>query len=63
MIFCVLRKDHQTKIFTGPGEVIFDSNDVQRVYPQWWGAKGDGVTNDTDAFAAAAINASIALAA
>jgi hypothetical protein len=35
------------KIFTGSGEVIFDTDFAQVVYPQWWGAKGDGVTEDT----------------
>jgi hypothetical protein len=35
------------KIFTGSGEVVFDTDFAQVVYPQWWGAKGDGVTEDT----------------
>jgi hypothetical protein len=41
------------KIFTGSGEVIFDTNFAQVVYPQWWGAKGDGVTEDTNPVQAA----------
>ncbi len=41
------------KIFSGTGEVIFDSGHVQRVYPQWWGARGDGKADDTFAFQSA----------
>ena len=36
-----------TDIFIGTGEVVFDSDLKQKVYPQWWGAKGDGVSDDT----------------
>ncbi|OHB73510.1 MAG: hypothetical protein A2W17_09115 [Planctomycetes bacterium RBG_16_41_13] len=36
-----------THIFTGVGEVVFDTDYLQTVYPQWWGAKGDGLTEDT----------------
>jgi hypothetical protein len=41
------------QIFNGDGIVTFDSNSHQRVYPQWWGAKGDGKTEDTVALQAA----------
>lgn len=35
-------------IFRGfsPGEITFAKGSVKEVYPQWWGAKGDGVTDD-----------------
>jgi hypothetical protein len=29
-----------------PGDVIFGVGSVEKVYPQWWGAKGDGITDD-----------------
>ena len=32
-------------IFVGTGSVVFTNNNV--IYPQWWGAKADGVTDDT----------------
>ena len=40
------------QIFSGfsPGDVTFSiSQAVEQVYPQWWGAKADGLTNDRDA--------------
>jgi hypothetical protein len=37
------------RIFIGTGNVVFDSNSRQRVFPQWWGAKGDGIAEDTGA--------------
>lgn len=33
-------------IFSGDGAIVFSSTS-QHVYPQWWGAKGDGRTDDT----------------
>jgi hypothetical protein len=35
------------QIFTGKGLVNFTSGSLKEVYPQWWGAKGDGKTDDT----------------
>lgn len=30
----------------GTGKVVFGSGAVKDAFPQWWGAKGDGTTND-----------------
>jgi hypothetical protein len=41
------------QIFSGPGRV--EGNLMARfIYPQWWGAQGDGVADDYEAIAAAA---------
>ena len=37
------------QIFTGNGVVNFTGGFVKKVYPQWWGARGDGITDDTSA--------------
>ncbi len=42
------------QIFSGSGSVLFESSALKEVYPQWWGAKGDGSTNDSFALQAAA---------
>lgn len=36
-------------IFEGfqPGEIVIPTGRVREVYPQWWGAKGDGKADDT----------------
>lgn len=36
------------QIFTGSG-TIAGSSKIDKCYPQWWGAKSDGITNDTSA--------------
>ena len=36
-------------IFAGEGLVKFTKTAATRVYPQWWGAKGNGSTEDTQA--------------
>lgn len=42
-----------TRVFGGDGSVILGRRSVRHVYAQWWGAKGDGVTNDTGAIRSA----------
>jgi hypothetical protein len=40
---------YQIFSWTGTGAVSFGSNSkVSQVYPEWWGAAGDGTTDDTD---------------
>jgi hypothetical protein len=41
--------DHPlTTFFTGAGNVVFKSG-VHRIFPEWFGAKGDGTTDDSTA--------------
>ncbi len=39
--------------FSGGGAVTFGNQSVTEVYPQWWGAKGNGTHDDTTAIQAA----------
>jgi hypothetical protein len=48
-----------TRIFDDDGEVVFDADFRQRVYPQWWGAKGNGLVEDTGPVQAAISSFSI----
>jgi hypothetical protein len=40
----------------GTGKVVFGSGAINKVYPQWWGAKGDGLTDDSATIAAACVS-------
>ena len=42
------------QVFSGAGSVVFGAGLVTEVYPQWWGAVGVGVRDDTAAIQAAA---------
>ena len=42
-----------TRVFAGPGSVVFAKGVVEKAWPQWWGAKGDGAADDTAAIQAA----------
>jgi hypothetical protein len=42
-----------TQIFSGTGSVVFRSASDVNIYPQWWGALGNGVADDTAAIQAA----------
>lgn len=37
------------QIFSGLGTVVFSSTSIDRGYPQWWGAAGDGFDDDYEA--------------
>lgn len=40
------------RIFTGTGTIAFADGAGEVIYPEWWGATGDGTTDDTAAFTA-----------
>jgi len=37
------------QVFSGTGAVTMANGIVKEIYPQWWGAKGDGLHDDTEA--------------
>jgi len=41
------------QVFSGDGSVVFGYGNVAMVYPQWWGALGDGSHDDSAAFSSA----------
>lgn len=44
------------QVFTGTGRVIFSAGSIREVFPEWWGAKGDGSTDDSSAFNKASLS-------
>ena len=40
------------RVFTGSGAVMFGSESVKEIYPEWWGGKADGATDSSIAFQA-----------
>jgi hypothetical protein len=42
-----------TRVFGGDGSVSLGKGSVEYVYAQWWGARGDGASNDTGAIRSA----------
>ncbi len=46
------------QVFSGfsAGNVTFGSGSIKEAYAEWWGAKGDGSTNDYTAFACATLS-------
>src|SRR3989338_6185009 len=38
------------RVFGGLGQVVFSKGITQAAYMEWWGAKGDGATDDSTAF-------------
>ena len=44
---------YQIFSWAGTGKVIMGPGSVKEVYPEWWGAKGDDITDCTSAIAAA----------
>ena len=39
--------------FSGSGAITFGVSSTNRVYPEWWGALGDGITNSSSAITSA----------
>ncbi|MCR4293624.1 MAG: glycoside hydrolase family 55 protein [Candidatus Kuenenia sp.] len=37
------------QVFSGAGTITFTGASIAMVFPQWWGATGDGITNDAPA--------------